>query len=84
VGLLILDPLEGSTVTERVITVSGLAQPGAPITQDVPLWFDNHTTADAAGQWSFTVELNVGWNALRFRVGDDVATQVTLNVFFAR
>jgi hypothetical protein len=82
-GLIIFDPVEGSTVPDRVITVSGMAQPGAPITQDVPFWFDNHTSADDSGLWSFNVELNVGWNALKFRVGDDVSTQVTLNVYFA-
>ena len=60
----------------------GLSQPGAPITQDVPLFFDNHTTADAYGQWSFDVTLNQGWNAFRFRVGDDAATEVTVNVYF--
>lgn len=81
--MIILEPAEGATVTERVITVRGLAQPGAPITQDVPLWLDNHATADGQGQWSFTVELNVGWNALKFRVGDDFATAVTLNVYYA-
>ncbi len=83
VGLLILDPVEGSTVTERVITVSGMAQPGAPVTQDVLLWFDSHTTADDGGAWSFNVELNTGWNALKFRVGDDMSTETTLNVYYA-
>jgi hypothetical protein len=83
VGLVILDPLEGATVTERVITVRGLAQPGTEVTQDVPLWFDNHATADPAGQWSINVELNSGWNAVKFRIGDDLSTQVTLNVYFA-
>jgi hypothetical protein len=83
VGLVIVEPLEGSTVSERVITVRGMAQAGAQITQDVPLWFDNHTTADASGQWSFTnVELNTGWNAIKFRVGDEVATEITLNVYY--
>lgn len=69
-------------MADRVITVRGLSQPGAQITQDVLLWFDNHATADAAGQWSINVELNVGWNAVKFRVGDDLSTQITLNVYY--
>ena len=82
-GLIVLDPLDGSTVTQSTITVRGLSQPNAPITQDVPLWFDNHTTADAAGQWSFDVPLSPGLNVFKFRVDDQLDTEITLNVYFA-
>jgi hypothetical protein len=63
--------------------VRGLSQPAAPITQDIPLWFDNHTTADAAGQWSLDVTLSPGQNVLKFRVDDQYDTTVTLNVSYA-
>jgi hypothetical protein len=82
VGLIVLDPVDGSTVTQSTITVRGLAQPGAPITQDVPFWFDNHTTADASGHWSFDVTLNPGLNTFNFRVDDQYETEVTLNVYY--
>jgi hypothetical protein len=82
VGLVIVDPLDRSTATSPTITVHGVAKPGAAITQDVPMWFDNHTTANASGQWSFDVSLNQGWNAFRFRVGDDSTTEVTLNLYY--
>ena len=81
-GLIILDPADGSTVAQSAITVRGLAQPGTPITQDVPFWFDNHTAADAAGEWSFDVTLNQGLNVFKFRVGDQYDTEVTLNVYY--
>jgi hypothetical protein len=81
--LIILDPLDGSTVADRAITVRGLSQPGATITQDIPLWPDNHTVADQFGQWSFVESLNPGWNALKFRVGDQYETAVTLNIYYS-
>lgn len=81
-GLIVVDPTDRSTVGSNTVTVHGLAQPGAPITQDVPMWFDNHTTADASGQWSFDVSLSQGWNAFKFRVGDDAATELTINLYF--
>jgi len=79
----VLEPVDGSTVAQSTITVRGLSQPNAPITQDIPFWFDNHTTADAAGQWSFDVTLSPGLNVLKFRVDDQYDTLVTLNVYFA-
>lgn len=58
----------------------GLARPGATITRDIPFWFDEHTTADAAGRWSFAVELVAGENKLTFRVGDQAQTSQTVTV----
>jgi hypothetical protein len=80
VGLVILDPLGGSSTVERVVIVRGLAAPGATITRDVPMWFDEHTVADGAGRWSFVVQLAIGDNAIKFRVGDDLTTEQTLNI----
>lgn len=60
--------------------VRGLASPGATITRDIPFWFDEHTTADAGGRWSFTVELVAGENKLTFRIGDQPATAQTVTV----
>lgn len=82
-GLIILDPVEGSSVAERVITVRGLSQPGAQITQDVLFWLDKYVTADGAGLWSMKIELNVGQNAIKFRVGNDFSTAVTLTIYYA-
>jgi len=67
---------------DRVLTVSGLTQPGAIITRVKPFWFDDHVTADAAGHWALEVELNIGWNAIEFRVANDPATQVILNLYY--
>ncbi len=58
----------------------GLAMPGTTITRDIPLWFDEHTVADWAGNWSFPVQLNIGDNVFRFRVGDDASTAQTLTI----
>jgi hypothetical protein len=80
--LIILEPSDGSSTAERLITVHGLAQPGATITQDILLWPDNHTTADANGQWSFPETLNPGWNLLKFRIGDQYETAVTVSVYY--
>ena len=62
--------------------VSGLTQPGATVTRIKPFWFDDHVTADEAGEWTLEVELNVGWNAIDFRVANDPSTQVTLNLYY--
>jgi hypothetical protein len=70
-------------VAERVITVRGLTQPGTSITREVPFWFDSYATADASGQWAMEIELNVGWNAIKFRVGNDFNTTETLNIHYA-
>jgi hypothetical protein len=76
----IIDPEDGLTTKDTLIVVYGLAAPGSTITRDIPLWFDEHTVADASGLWSFTLPLNIGENAFTFRVGDDVSTAQTLTV----
>ena len=77
---MIVEPVDGETVFERAILVRGLARPGSTITRDIPMWFDEHTTADAIGHWTFAIVLNEGENVLTFRVGDDTSTEVTLVV----
>ena len=79
-GLVITEPLDRSSTVERVVIVRGLAAPGATVTRDVPMWFDEHTVADNAGRWSFVVQLAIGDNSFTFRVGDDASTARVLNV----
>lgn len=81
-GLIILEPVDGSTSADLAIVVRGLSQPGATITHDIPFWLDEHTVADAAGRWSFVETLNPGQNIFRFRVADNVASEVSLTVFY--
>jgi hypothetical protein len=81
-GLLILEPLDGSEVSDRVVVVRGLAQPGSTITRPIPFWFDEHTVADSAGRWSFAISLVDGENFLTFRVGDDTSTTATLTLTY--
>jgi hypothetical protein len=76
----ITEPKDGTSVREAVVIVRGLAMPGVTVTRDIPLWFDEHTTADGAGQWSFAVRLEAGKNTLVFRIGDDEATARTLQL----
>jgi hypothetical protein len=80
--LRVVDPRDGSTTSEKQIVIRGFAPPNSTITHDIPLAFDEHTTADDRGRWSFTETLAEGENVFRFRVGDDRATEVTLTVYF--
>jgi hypothetical protein len=82
-GLIVLEPLDNATVTDHVLAIRGLTQPGATVTRDVPLWLDEHTVADSTGHWSFLESLNSGQNMFTFRVGDDRATDVTLTVYLS-
>lgn len=79
-GLVIVEPADGSTTFEDVVIVRGLAAPGSDITRDVPLWFDEHATADSVGRWSFVLRLNPGENTFTFRVGDDRSTEQQLTI----
>jgi hypothetical protein len=67
-------------VNVPAVRVAGLARPGSTITWDRPLWFDDHTTADSAGYWSFAITLAVGDNVMTFRVGDDPSTARSITV----
>jgi hypothetical protein len=83
IGIVLLDPADGTTTNQDSIVISGLAQPNATITRDVPMWFDEHTLADFYGRWSFTEPLSEGENTFKFRVADDTATEVTLTVYYS-
>lgn len=79
-GLIIVEPADGTVVNVPGVLIRGLAQPGATITWDRPLWFDEHTTADATGGWSFSIALSRGDNVMTFRVGDDLSTSRSITV----
>lgn len=81
-GLVILEPVDGEIVDEGTVSVRGLGPPGATITHDIPFWFDDHTTADRRGRWSFSIDLEPGDNELTFRIGDDAQTSRTLTVVY--
>jgi hypothetical protein len=82
-GLVIVDPPPGATVSDRSVIISGLAPAGAPVTRDVPGWFDEHTVADRQGHWAFAESLRDGENTFKFRIGDDPSTEVQLTVFYS-
>lgn len=75
-------PRDGQVLHTRVINVAGTAPAGATITRDVPMWFDDHAVARGDGTWLMSVELADGQNLLRFRIGDDRATELTLAVTY--
>ena len=81
-GLVILEPADGEIVDERTVAVRGLGPPGATITLDIPFWFDEHTTADRRGRWSFSIDLVPGENEFTFRIGDDTQTSRTIRVVY--
>jgi hypothetical protein len=59
-----------------------LAATGSVITRVVDFWFDEHTTTDSVGRWSFAVGLNAGENVLTFRVADDSSTTRTVTIHY--
>ncbi len=81
-GLVIAYPSDGQVVAEGSITVFGLAPPGATITRDIPMWFDDHTTAQVDGTWSMPAQLGQGSNTLRFRIGDDRSTEQVITIVY--
>ena len=81
-GLLILEPANESTVSDPSVVIRGLAQPFTQVTRELPLWFDEHTEADASGRWAFVEQLNNGRNEFTFHASDDQSTTLTLVVFY--
>lgn len=81
-ALAIIEPADGAVSNVSVIFVRGIAAPGATITRDIPLWFDDHTIADIAGNWSLAVQLGAGANLLTFRIDDDTSTAKTVTVWY--
>ena len=82
IGLVVVQPVDGSTTSDDVILIEGLAQPGVTITHYIPNWFDQHTIADSQGRWSFTENLAEGQNTIKFRVADDMTTEVAVTVYY--
>lgn len=60
----------------------GTGPPGATVTRDIPLWFDDHVTVRADGTWQMRVSLGLGENVFRFRVGDDRSTERVITVTY--
>lgn len=83
VGLVIISPRDGATVSSSPIVIRGRAPAGSTITHDIPLGFDEHTIADANGRWSFSETLAPGENKFLFRIGDDRSTEVTLTITYS-
>lgn len=81
--LRITDPANGSTVSSKSVTVRGSAPAGATVTQDISLGPDQHTTADASGNWQLAVDLDEGSNDLKFRIGDDESTAIAFRLTYA-
>lgn len=80
---LVIDfPADGEMVQSRNINIIGTAPPGATVTRDIPLWFDDHTIAGDDGLWMLPVELAEGENRLALRVGDDPTTAQVLLVTY--
>lgn len=75
--LVITSPEDATTVSERVVVVTGVAPDGADVVREVSLGRDEHTTA-SGGRWSMSVGLDPGDNLLTFRLGDDATTSTTL------
>jgi len=78
--LVVYFPRDGQTIHDQDINVVGTAPAGATVTHDVPMWFDDHVTVQPDGSWLMPVHLDPGQNVLRFRIGDDRATEIEVNV----
>lgn len=81
--LTISSPANGTVSSSASVVISGTAPAGATITLDVSLAPDEHTTADIAGTWSMTVQLQEGGNTLVFRVGDDQSTAQSISITYS-
>ena len=69
-------------VSSPSVQVVGTAPAGAEIVQELNLFGDKRTSADAEGDWVLTVDLEEGDNDLIFRIGDDEATTKTLRIVY--
>ena len=80
--LVITSPEDGDVVSSPSVQVVGTAPAGAEIIQELNLFGDRRTSADAEGDWVLTVDLEEGDNDLVFRIGDDEATTKTLRIVY--
>jgi hypothetical protein len=71
-----------TTVRSQPVDIAGAAPPGATITRDVPMWFDEHVTARQTGRWTMRVGLSEGDNEIRLRLGEDRATEIVLRLTY--
>lgn len=81
-GLTIVFPTDGEVLRHGEFNVVGTGPPGATVTRDIPLWFDDHLIVRADGNWLMPVSLGEGENVLRFRIGDDRSTEWVVTVTF--
>ncbi|HEY3408980.1 MAG TPA: hypothetical protein VGK53_12475 [Propionicimonas sp.] len=63
--------------------MTGIAPAGARVVQDISMAADQDTIVDAAGTWSLIVKLKQGSNTLKFRLGDDDASVITLGLTYS-
>jgi hypothetical protein len=78
----IIFPADGELVRDQSFNVIGNGPPGATVTRDIPLWFDDHVVVREDGNWLMPITLGQGENVLRFRVGDDRATELVIRVIY--
>lgn len=78
----ITSPEDGDVVRTPSVQVVGTAPAGAEIVQQIALFGDRRTSADAKGDWVLTVDLEEGDNDLVFRIGDDEASTKTLRIVY--
>jgi hypothetical protein len=81
-ALTIIFPADGELVRDQSFNVVGNGPPGATVTRDIPLWFDDHVVVREDGNWLMPITLGQGENVLRFRMGDDRSTEVVIRVIY--
>jgi hypothetical protein len=72
----------GAQVATQTVVISGTAPAGARIVRDISGAPDDDAVAARDGRWKLEVELDQGRNELTFRIGDDKATAITLDVTY--
>jgi hypothetical protein len=80
--LIVAEPLDGDVVGSSSVQVRGTAPAGAEIVQDISFSPDKRTSADAAGNWVLTVDLEEGPNDISIRIGSDASTTKTIRVTY--
>jgi hypothetical protein len=81
-GLTILSPEDGATVSTESVQLHGTAPANAEIVQDISFAPDRRTSADSVGSWVLTVDLEVGGNDIKLRIGSDDETAKTIRITY--
>lgn len=81
-ALVIASHEDGETVGDDSVQISGTAPPNAEIVQNIAFGRDRRTSADAAGSWVLTVDLEEGDNDITLRIGSDDATSKTIRIVY--